>query len=497
MCVMTATEASEEPRGDRRRVRLTPLRLMALGLLTLQIAWIFAVPPFRGSDEFDHVYKAAAVARGEWIPSPTAATRGTGAWLVVPTDLVWAASTQCTVLPYTRSADCVGQTDGGMTRIASGAGRYHPLYYAIVGTVALPFHGYAALYVMRLTSLLLCWGLFIGAVSATRTWAKGPWPLVAAGVALTPVLVYSSAIVAPNGVEMLAALALWSSLLGILEGARPERLGRMLIIAALSGGVLATTRSLGPLWALLVGLTALWAAWPGLERIKALARDRRVWAFALVVSGVAVQSTYWVARMSALNIGGAPERNYSLGERIHHLLPQVPLWMLQSIAAFPLRNEPTEPIVYACYLILFVATLGLGVTVGSRRIRAAIFAACAVSTLLPFAMSVMTFNAQGDVWQGRYALPYTLGLVVLAGFALDRRSWRPTAHRLMVGGLVLFVIGQAVGPVAVMRNSLAHPLSDATSWVHPPWVLVAFLAAAGAVLLWWGAMARTSRVDPA
>ena len=39
---------------------------IVLGLAILQALWILTVPPFRASDEFDHAYRAAAVARGQW-----------------------------------------------------------------------------------------------------------------------------------------------------------------------------------------------------------------------------------------------------------------------------------------------------------------------------------------------------------------------------------------------------------------------------------------------
>ena len=44
--------------------RTSPL-LLVVGALLTQAAWLLSVPAFRGVDEFDHVYRAAAVARGE------------------------------------------------------------------------------------------------------------------------------------------------------------------------------------------------------------------------------------------------------------------------------------------------------------------------------------------------------------------------------------------------------------------------------------------------
>ena len=66
-----------------------------LGCVLLQTAWTLAVPTFRGIDEYEHVYKAAAVARGDWSPDHRASPTGWGDVVVVPADLVEAARPSC------------------------------------------------------------------------------------------------------------------------------------------------------------------------------------------------------------------------------------------------------------------------------------------------------------------------------------------------------------------------------------------------------------------
>ncbi len=110
--------------------------------------------------------------------------------------------------------------------VASGAGRYHPLFYAVIGTPALPFHGDTALYVMRAATALLAAAFVWLAIRAASTWARTRWPYLGIVVACTPVVVYSSSIAAPNGVEMMAALALWMSLIGLLL-APPQEIRRL------------------------------------------------------------------------------------------------------------------------------------------------------------------------------------------------------------------------------------------------------------------------------
>ena len=69
--------------------------LLAAGVLLVQLAWILTVPPFRGIDEFDHAYRAAAVAHGQWLPRASASVRGHGEYV----------------------------------EVASGAARYNPVFY--------------------------------------------------------------------------------------------------------------------------------------------------------------------------------------------------------------------------------------------------------------------------------------------------------------------------------------------------------------------------------
>jgi hypothetical protein len=483
-----AVPAARHPAHQR-----VDLRLVALAMLVLQLAWVFAVPPFRGSDEFDHVYKAAAVARGDWVPSPAVATRGTGAWLEVPSDIVRAARGECKALPYTVDADCKGEPHGATTRIASGAGRYHPLYYALVGTPALPFHGFTSLYVMRLASMLLCWLFFCAALAVTRCWARGPWPIVAVTLGSTPVLVYSSSIVAPNGLEMLAALTFWSALVGILRTDPGDLGSRVLVIGAAAGAVLCTTRPFGPLWCLLAGLTTLTALWPGRAALARLLRDTRVRIVTVLIVAAAAESTVWTLTMGAFNVGGELKEPLSLGGRFDMVTPYVPLWVLQSIAAFPLRNEPTQPVVYLTYLAIFGFLLAWALRRARGWPRLGLAVACVTALLVPYLIAVATFNSYAAVWQGRYGLPYSVGIVILVGHILDRASDGGVDPRLGVIGMVLYVIAQATGPADVMHKALKRPVDLATDWVHPAFAVVVALAALGAAGLWWFSVALPLR----
>ena len=449
------------------------LRWVALGMLVLQLGWILALPPFRGIDEFDHVYRASAVAHGEWVSEPENATRGTGATVSVSNAIVAAAQPECQRLKYTGPEDCVGEPAGSRVEIASGAGRYNPLYYAAVGYPAAVFDGVSALYAMRITSALLCLLLTLWALSGLRRWAA-PRLVLAAGVGLTPMIVYSTSVVAPNGLEMVAGFAFWAALAGLAHDPEPRHESRHLLLGVVAGGLLVTLRSLGPVWALLILATAL-LAWPALRtRLRGLAarpRGRLALGIGVVVSAASVG---WILSQRSLVIGVEEvQRTLSVGFRIETAAGELPLWMLQTIAAFPLRNEPAPTLVYGCYAIL-LGFLILGSLAWARgAARTALAAGVALSFVIPFVITAVTLSTFGTAWQGRYALPYLVGTAVIAGLVWSRRD-KTYGWRTLGPALVLLVLGQIAGPVAVLRSELqVSPLAGTDVWAlaPSPWLL--------------------------
>ena len=93
-----------------------------------------------------------------------------------------------------------------------------------------------------------CWpAAFVAlAALAASTWARSRWPYVGIAVACTPVAIYSSSIAAPNGVEMMSALALWMSLIGLALGATRARPTRLAVIAAVVGRHAGDPATAGP-----------------------------------------------------------------------------------------------------------------------------------------------------------------------------------------------------------------------------------------------------------
>jgi hypothetical protein len=415
------------------------------------------------------------VATGQWVATETP-DDGRGMLVVAPESLVRAAHEQCASLSYTGPDNCSKAADigDGLVLVGSGAGSYNPLYYWFVGSVAKPFSGATALYVMRCASALLCL-LFVGlaawAVAIRRT---SRWSRVGFVVAITPVMLYSTAIAAPNGLEMAAALAFWCALLS-LDGTLEARRERMLLfVAAAAGAVLMVDRLLGPLFALLA-LVTVWAMRPSLV-VHVFVRYRRLF---ITGSAVVVAAAAWAVAWYFIHRVHPPAPEKQGGDWSWSVLI---LWPLQAIAAFPFRDQPGALIVYPVVLMIFGGLVWQALRLGVGRERAVLAMTIALSLGLPLVLTAITYEGRGAMWQGRYGLPYSMGIVLLASHVLDVRGWvsrfRPG---LLVIGSALLAISTAACFVKVLNRELARSVSSVDGAWHQPSVA---LLVAGTTVAW-------------
>lgn len=462
--------------------------LLTLGVLLVQAAWVLAVPPFRGLDEFDHAYRAAAVARGQLVPPDTKVVDGRGDYLVVPRALVEAAHPICSSYPYTGRDNCNPAADAGngLVEVASGAARYNPAFYWVIGKPAQVLDGTANLYALRVLASLLCAALFWFAAYALALAHRTAWPLLGLLVSTTPVFLYSLSLGAPNGVEMTAGLGLWAGLVSLRGRALTLRQERLLIMGtACVAAVLAVPRLLGPGWLVLIVGSALVGLGPA--RFRELAREhRRPFLAAGAVLGLAVVSALAWDQIAAPN--SVPEGdNLQLSDPIGSALARLPEWLLQSIAAFPSRNEPAPAIVYAAGLLSFAIVLTAAGRGMGRRWWLILGGLVAVWIGTQIAITAATYSQFGSVWQGRYALPFAVGIPVLLTSQAERGGQRPP-HRLLVAGAVLLVVlGHAVSIVNVFVNEASSsPLAHSAAWLRiPAWALAGLVVLAA--VLWLAA----------
>lgn len=472
------------PRRRRSHGIVAPF---VLGLAVLQAMWIVTVPPFRASDEFDHAYRAAAVARGEWV-TDVPAENGRGGLVRVPADLVRAAHAQCDAMPYTGPDNCNAVPGSGSEEtvlVASAAGGYHPAFYWVIGTAARPFDGAASLYAMRTAAAFLClvflglaaWAIQVGARHSAIQ--RSRWHRAALVLALTPVFVFSTAVAAPNGLEIAAGAALWCSLLALPKVSDPVLVRRLIAVAAAAGVVMSTLRMLGPLFVLMiVGVVVLFH---GRATLDFLRRSWRPLVPAVLVVGTSMMlAALWILASGQAEASQDPflETTWSPTTLI--------LWPLQTIAAFPYRNMAGPALVYPVVggLVCALTLVALKDARGAPRL--ALGVGCATALLFPVVLTALTYSGQGVIWQGRYGLPFAVGFVIVAGMVLDRSQRRQPFVVLVAAGVALTAATVAcLGKIT--RNELSRSVSSQDpAWMPlPMWLLIVGGIVAHAAWLMW------------
>jgi hypothetical protein len=180
--------------------------ISALVLFGLMVTWSFATPLGAASDEPTHIIKAAAVARGEFLGSPT---DGQGKAQVghegraVMTVRVPASYSEDPILascyrhrPKT-TAKCAPSptTSDRLVVTTTYVGRYPPLYYVIVGLPTRYLHSGGGIYFMRVLSSLAS-ALLLGlALAVSATWSRSRFVTAGIALAATPMVVFLGGVI--------------------------------------------------------------------------------------------------------------------------------------------------------------------------------------------------------------------------------------------------------------------------------------------------------------
>lgn len=443
-----------------------PVVLSFVACLLLQAAWVLAMPPFRGIDEFDHAYRADSVAQGYWAPSHQLADNGRGGLIPVRRSIVEAASGICRAYQYTGPDNCrpVEELDNGLVTVASGASTYQPVFYWLIGTPAQAAQGASALMLMRMAAAILCALFLAAAVFILSTRRSTAWLRVPLLAGMTPVLIYSTALGAPNGLEMLSGAVVWCALL-VLGRADPdppfER--SLLLLLTVAAMVLATLRQLGPLWLALIVLTCLLLN--GAAPYLALARSRPFWVGTSTLLTISSMTAGLIYMRSARSLVLSEGTLYENVDRWAVTLDHFALWLLQSIAAFPLRDESAPTIVYVPYLLIGLVAVSAAMRVGNMRQRLALVAFIILTFLIPGTITFITVANEGAGWQGRYALAYGVGFLLLCAAPLEplRSHW--LYGRLLLAAWFGITVAHATSVLSILtRESRNSAVVTESTW---------------------------------
>ncbi len=464
----------------------------------LGITWALSIAPMGAPDEIAHSRRAVAVARGQflgetvWVDTPSLRApqtevqipQGYGQGFAIGNDqtLCWSndlrVPTSCAPRPASES--------GPIARTVTYVGAYQPGYYFVVGLPSRWLPPSTGIYAMRIVSALLVAVLLASAAVSVGELGSGPWRVVGAAAALTPTVLFLGGSINPNGFEIAASAALWTSLLVLLRSDGPSP-SRLLVRVGVAAVALACTRPTSPMLLVAIVVAAL-AFGATRARVQELWPSRRVRTLVGVVGAALVVNLGFVIvnqSLSKVIQFKVPERSrLSLARAA---VDQSPSWLDQALGSLTwlgrgaVRLPPGVRWLWWGAIVL-VLVVGLArATMRQRLVLVLLAAACAVG---PIAASVLEPAA---LWQGRYMLPLLVGIPLLAGLASDRARRPATGERWLASAVVTVIAGCQVAAHQhlMVRNLLGLPAGLLRGILHAPWtgplspLILLGLAAAG------------------
>ena len=419
-------------------LRRPVLALLVACYALLALAWVVGNPQGAAPDEGDHYLRAMAVAGGDLRGRPNPELAGQpktlpkkagppaleALWLkkgarvvTVPPGLApieWG----CNAFKSWQDASCVlGQTSpAGSVEVTTNVGTVEPALYVLPGLAARLGHSpEGALRLGRLADAAVVLALL--ATAAALLWPPGGSPLRLVGlfVAVTPMVVFTGAALSPSGPEIAGGICFFAALLRLVAGDRR----RMAWIAALtSGAVLALSRSLGPVWILLmVGIVVAYRGWRPCWRAVG---DRRGWALAAAgaILVTTLSTVYW-------------ERAFQPGIDVDssYFWKEVPvtlgslLGILRDLVGHFGWLDTTMPnTAYLAWAALLAVLFALAFAVGSGRQRAVLVAVPVLVVLVIVLISAGLLRQNGFEIQGRHVLAFAAVLPLLAAEVVAERA---------------------------------------------------------------------------
>ncbi|HEX3841316.1 MAG TPA: DUF2304 family protein [Acidimicrobiales bacterium] len=472
----------------------------SFALLFLLIeAWSLATPLMASPDEPAHAIKAAAVVRGEFFGTPAHATkRGPSSEITVrvPENIAGlGAIPGCYATHPNVPASCA-PTPGASTRevnIATTAGRYEPLYYAIVGLPSLLFPSNTGIWLMRLVSGLLSALFLASALESAAACKKRRLLVWGVAGAMTPMAVFMAGTINPNGLEASSAICLWASGIALLAEQSVVADRRLLARVGISAAVLVQVRGLSPLWLFLIAVSLVILA--GRRQLVELSRDRvaRIWAGVLALS--CAFTAWWLVRydpLALLPTNHAPPKHVGVSELIATSVGFSDGFVREMIGVVGWLDVPIPAVTYYGWIAIVFMLLGLGLFMGRRPYVVVLVSLVVLTVVIPIVFEATNASTLGYVWQGRYGLPLAAGIPLVAAGAVVNGYLTDRVHRRVATVIpVILVIAefaiffQALRRYTVGLKGTFIPFGGA--W-HPPFgtvtISVAFIVIVLAFALW-------------
>ncbi len=452
-------------------------------LAAFSTLWALASPVFSVPDENAHATKAIAQVRGQVIGYHVPGVKHTVVDL--PAGYSYSPQILCFAFHPDKPANCgveLGDSTG-TPWFNTWVGAYNPLYYYAVGWPSLILDGSTGIYAMRIVSGILC-SLFVAwAFQAAMSVRRARWMPVGLAFAAAPMVVYLFGAVNPNGIEIAAALTLWTTLLRLLQqfdGRDPATVSTLprrylWLLVTLSAIALATARALGPLWlVVVVGLCFIAGGWLPVKKLFTTWTSY-IW-LGLVAAG-SLFSIFWTLGGGSLSSqaekSDAPLVGASFLQGFTYVLRNTPDFVQQAIGYFGWFDAPLPAYVYWLPVSAISLVLVLAFAVAGRRNFITLAAVTAAAIFVPAFLQGYSVTQTGIIWQGRYGLFLYLGVlivsaVILSGpdgsrlaFLSTRVIWAAVCLIALYGTVAFFLV--------LLRYVVGTDVPVSTMWKDPAW----------------------------
>ncbi|MFJ7908269.1 DUF2142 domain-containing protein [Kitasatospora sp. NPDC096204] len=476
------------------RLASSPRRLWAVAfaiLFALSASWSLTTPIGGAPDEPAHIIRAGAVARGQvngvevMTPHTVGGIQGYWAESGVELPRIYedlAETHWCYAFKSWQSADCAPplKQRSGTAQVTTSAGRYHPAYYFAVGWPSLLLPGKTAFYLMRLISAAICSALVASAVVSAAEWRRRSLSILGVVAAATPMSLFMFGVVNPSGPEIAAGILVWSAAVALLMNPDPQLLSRRVARLGIGAVVLISIRPLGLIWLSGAVFFALLLGRRGV--LGDILRHRATWAWGAVAAVSAVVALVWSSTHPDNSTINAPS-NFTPLSAARQTFDNGLLYMKQMIGYFGWLDAEPPAATLLLWCAVAIALVLLALCYARLRETLAVLGILVGIVAIPLVAQAMQAEKVGMIWQGRYLLPFAVGLPIVCAAICHERlprggfAWR----RLMVLCSLALALADFAGFIwALRRNTVGTGGSFFISpahWSPPfvgwqPWVLV-------------------------
>jgi hypothetical protein len=232
-------------------------------------------------------------------------------------------------------------------------------------------------------------------------------------MAITPGVIFLSAVMNPSALEITSAITLWTILPHVFESSPLTRVE--LSGVAVAGVVLIGTRPLGPAL-YLVALLFCCVSTGGWARLGDVwKRLRSVW----VIHFCAIAfSIVWYVTVFSKNTGSpVTEGSPSLGlrQQVIEAVQHIPVVLEQGIGNFGWLDTPMPRMALMLYSLMLFSLLVFSVVRSTPLVSSMVVSLSLVSALLVIAQDINYYNLLRNFGsQGRHVMPLLVGIPILA-----------------------------------------------------------------------------------